>query len=213
MTSLSEGQEARYAAQTKLFEIQTAVEEAKLSHILRELSQQESMAEEWRVFTFYGPIQTETVARCIYDLDKWSRRFPTQDITLVFNSPGGSVYDGFALFDFLLDLKTRGHKIIVKVIGMAASMGAILAQAGDERVIGPHSFLMLHEVAAGIDISRSSEIEDFSKLLTQLENKGLDILSERSTLSRQQIKNRWKRKDCWLDADEALKLGFVDRIG
>lgn len=212
-TSVDEGRKALLEARTQLLKVQTAVEEAKLSHIMRELSQQESLAEEARVFTFYGAIQTETVGRCIYELDKWSRRFPGEDITIIFNSPGGSVHDGFALYDFLLDLRGRGHKIIVKIIGMAASMGAILSQAGDERVIGPHSFMMLHEVAAGIDLARSSEIEDFTKLIQQFENKGLDILSERSTLTRQQIKNRWKRKDCWLDAEEALKFGFVDRIG
>src|SRR5687768_9461195 len=117
MSSLSAHEIAQVEARTELFKAQTAVEEAKLSHILRELEQQESMPEESRVFTFYGPIETQTVARCIYDLDKWSRRFPKQDITIVFNSPGGSVHDGFALYDFLLDLKTRGHKIIVKIIG------------------------------------------------------------------------------------------------
>lgn len=214
MNELEAVKAERLAAETKLFEVQTAVEEAKLSHINRELDQQSAKPEEARVFTFYGPILMETVSRCIYDLDSWSRRFPGQDITLIFNSPGGSVNDGFALFDFLLDLKSRGHRIIVKTIGMAASMGAILLQVADERVIGPHSFLMLHETAGGFEgVQRSSEIEDYTKLLSQFEAKGLDILAERSTLSRQQIKNRWKRKDCWLDAEEALKFGFVDRIG
>lgn len=193
--------------------LQSELETLKIRLVNRELSQQEALAEDNRIFTFYGAVMNETVSQCIHELDQWSRRFPGEDITIIFKSPGGGVLDGFALYDFLLELKSRGHKIITKTLGMAASMGSILLQAGDERVIGPHSFIMLHEVSGSLSEMRTSEMEDYTKLFAQFEAKGLDILAERSTLSRQQIKNRWKRKDCWLDAEESLKLGFVDRIG
>ena len=204
---------AELEAKTDFLKIQTDVEARKIEILDRELSQQGSTPSENRIFTFYGGVNSESVARCIYDLDQWSRRWPKEDLTIVFNSPGGSVLDGFALYDFLLELKSRGHKIITKTIGMAASMGSILVQAGDERIIGPHSFLMIHEVSGSLSEMRTSELEDYTKLFSQFETIGLNILAERSTLSRQQIKNRWKRKDCWLSAEESLKYGFVDRIG
>jgi ATP-dependent Clp endopeptidase proteolytic subunit ClpP len=204
---------AKLQAETDLIAIQKQVEAEKLSAVIREVASMASEAKEARIYSFYGPVMAESVGRCIYELDNWSRRFPGEDITIVFNSPGGSVNEGFALFDFLLELKSRGHKIITKTLGMAASMGSILLQAGDERVIGPNSFIMLHEIHAGLQDMRTSELEDYTKLFARFEDKGLGILAERSTLSRQQIKNRWKRKDCWLDAEEALKFGFVDRIG
>lgn len=200
-------------AETLLLGLQQRVEDRRLFLIEREINMQDSQPSENRVYTFYGAVGPESVSRCIYELDNWSRRFPGEDITILFNSMGGNIFDGFALYDFLLELKSRGHKIITKAFGMAASMAATLLQAGDERVIGENTFLMIHETSGGVSEMRSSEIEDVTKLLRRYEDKSLDILAERATLSRTQIKNRWKRKDFWLDAKEALKYGLVDRIG
>jgi ATP-dependent protease ClpP protease subunit len=91
-------------------------------------------------------------------------------------------------------------------------MGGILLQAGDERVIGKNAHLMIHEISAGA-VGKLSEIEDEAKFCAMLSDRLVDILAERSTLTPTQIKRRWKRKDWWLSAEEAVELGFADRIG
>ena len=57
---------------------------------------------------------------------------------------------GIELYDHIMDLRARGARITTTVMGQAASMGGILAQAGETRRIGPNGYLMIHEVAAGL---------------------------------------------------------------
>ena len=212
MPNISEFQDVKLQAEAKLFDAQRYVEELKATHIKRELDQYNAKAEENRVFTIYGPINYDTVAHCMYEMDSWSRRYPGEDMTLVLNSPGGSLSDGFALVDFLRELQGRGHSLTIKAFGWAASMGGIILQVADRRVLGKNSFIMLHELQAGMAEQRLAEIEDATKLIRRFQDKALDILSARSVWTKRQIKTKWQRKDCWLDADEALKAGFIDEI-
>lgn len=211
MDSVSDLKALKLQAEIEYLNAQKEVEVLKARNYSREINMVEAGADGARIFTFYAPIMEGAVSKCMVDLGNWSRRFPGQDITVVFNSPGGSVTDGFALYDFLSELKRRGHFLTTKAIGMAASMGAIVLQAGDKRIIGRNSFLMIHEISAGTDGSLS-QLEDNVKLFQKFQSKGLNILSERSSLSKAQIKTRWRRKDFWLDAEDSLKYGFVDEI-
>ena len=105
-----------------------------------------------KTYWFDRQVDAATVKDCIRVLRTWDRVEPTCDITVIFNSPGGSVIHGMALFDEMVTLSQRGggqHKLTTVVRGYAASMGGILLQAGDKRVCGKESYLMIHEIAAG----------------------------------------------------------------
>lgn len=164
------------------------------------------------VYNFIGVVNGLTVEQCINSLVSWVRIQPGRDITLILNSPGGSVIDGLALYDVLIDLRRNGHKVTTVARGMAASMGGILLQAGDVRVVEPNAHVLIHEVSSGA-IGKISEIEDEMAFLRQLQGRLLGILGERSTLSVDEIRRRWERKDWWLGAAEAVELGFADRVG
>lgn len=162
-------------------------------------------------FHLFDGVDDATVYDLMQRMDTWSAIHPEQPITFCINCPGGSVISGNALYDFLLELKTRGHYLTTKCFGMAASMGGVLFQAGHERVISPRSWMLIHEVQ-GIVAGSFSEMEDDMAFNERLQKQALKILSERSTLSERAIKTKWKRKDWWMDAPEALKFGFADRI-
>ena len=164
------------------------------------------------IYPFMGAVTGDSARSCIHALTKWSRRDPGCDMTLVFNSPGGSVIDGLALYDCITELKGKGHKITTVARGYAASMGGILLQAGDERIVGANAHVLIHEISSGA-IGKFSEIKDEVAFLTRLQDRCVNILAERSTMSARQIKRKWERTDWWLDADETVKLGFADRIG
>ncbi len=148
-------------------------------------------------------------------LNHWARRDPGEPIQIDIDSQGGSVSDGFALFDLIQRLRDRGHHVTTRAVGMAASMGAVLLQAGTDRVIAPHAKILIHEgsvvFAEGTSLSRAEQ-EDLKVYQDLLTADILDILSTRSKLSKAQVQRRWKRKDWWLGAEEAVKLGFADRI-
>ncbi len=168
-------------------------------------------ASEHRILTFYGEVGTVSVAKALTELGIWARRDPGQPIKLIFNSPGGSVIDGLALFDYIRELQAAGHQVETVGLGMAASMGGVLLQAGGHRVMGPNAYMLIHEVSS-LAWGNASELEDEVAFVKRLQDRILDILAERSTLSKTQIARRWKRKDWWLDAPEALRLGFIDEI-
>lgn len=90
-------------------------------------------------------------------------------------------------------------------------MAGILLQAGDIRVMGRESWLMLHEAAFGAQ-GKVGEVEDTVEWVKKIQERILNIFAQHSSLSRAQIKRRWTRKDWWIDSDEALRLGFVDEI-
>lgn len=170
-------------------------------------------ASEWenRIYVFDAEVNAGTVQECMRILGLWVRRNTNEPITIVFNSPGGGVFDGLALYDFILQLRERGTQVNTTALGMAASMGAVLLQAGETRRMAKNSYLMIHEVSSAA-MGTTSEIADKLKLTGRLQKRLLDILAERSNLSLKQIERKWKKKDWWLGAEEALELGFCDEV-
>lgn len=163
------------------------------------------------LYRFDGDVSKTSVLRCMRKLTEWSRLSPKCDMEIVFSSPGGSIIDGFELFDFIQELRSRGHKIITGSLGMAASMAGILLMAGDVRWIGHQCWMMIHRAAFGA-IGKTYEVEDEVRLVKRIEERCLDIFVARSKLTKQKIKRNWDRKDWWIDADECLELGLVDEI-
>lgn len=163
------------------------------------------------LYRFTGDVSANSVTRCMKKLTEWSRVSPGCDMEIVFSSPGGSIIDGFELFDFIQELRSRGHKITTGSLGMAASMAGILLMAGDQRWIGHQCWMMIHRAAFGA-IGKTYEVEDEVKLVKRIEERCLDIFVSRSKLSKLKIKRNWDRKDWWIDADECLELGLVDEI-
>ena len=94
---------------------------------------------------------------------------------------------------------------------MASAMAGRLLQAGDTRWIGHQAWLMIHRAAFGA-IGKTFEVEDEVRLVKRIEERILDIFTSRSELTKVKIKRNWDRKDWWIDADEAVKLGLVDEV-
>lgn len=132
-----------------------------------------------------------------------------KDIFFYINSPGGSVYDGMAIYDTMQyvtnDVQTVG-------IGVQASMGAFLLSSGTKgkRFLLPNSTVMIHQPSSGtrgkvtdqeIDLRESLRIK---KLLNEImaKNTGQDIKRVHDDMER----------DRWMTAVEAQKYGIVDKV-
>ncbi len=168
------------------------------------------------IYHFFNEVDQHTCDDCIEDIGIWSRGMRTKQniddkITIIFNSPGGTVHHGLALYDYIQEVRSTGITVNTHAIGRAASMGGILLQAGGERSMGKNAYLLIHEVSS-MDWGKTSEMEDELKFTKRLQKRLVEILAERSTFTGAQIEKRWKKLDWWLDADECLKYGFVDKI-
>lgn len=163
------------------------------------------------LYRFNTKVSSDSVKECMENLTEWHRLDPECEIEIIFSSPGGSIIDGFELFDFLQDLRYKGHHITTGTLGYAASMAGILLQAGDVRWVGQQAWVMIHRAAFGA-WGKTYEIEDEVKFIQRIEERILDIFTSRSNLSKAKIKRNWDRKDWWISADEALEMNLVDEI-
>ena len=134
---------------------------------------------------------------------------PDKDIHLYINSPGGSVTAGMAIYDTMQYIKPDVSTIC---IGMAASMGAFLLNAGakGKRFALPNSTIMIHQPLGGAK-GQATDIEIHAKWILQIKERLNKILSERTGQPLEKIKIDTER-DNFMNAKEAKEYGLVDEI-
>ncbi|ATG86502.1 head maturation protease [Mycobacterium phage Finemlucis] len=202
----------------KLREAQAKAELAELQTAQAKRAERHFQATDDMVHQHYfiGGVDSKNVAECAQHLEFWHRLDPTCDMNVEIHSGGGSCLAGLSLFDNLTRYSLRGggqHKVTMTVRGLAASMATVLVQAADERVIGPESFFMVHELS-GNTAGKIGELEDTMAFYRKLNTRIGEIYVERSggKCSAEKFAALWTRQDVWLNAQEAFDLGFVDRI-
>jgi len=172
------------------------------------------------VYRFEGTVDEKSVDACISRLNIWRRQSPGQAITIIFSSPGGSVVPGMALYDYLTELRASGHHLTTIAQGMAASMAGILLQAGDRRVVGPESWVLIHQVQASA-MGSWGDLQDRMKWLEKVQDRILDIFAKRAAdttgksfaATRETFATNWRRTDWWLSSDDCVTLGVADEVG
>lgn len=134
---------------------------------------------------------------------------PLADISLYINSPGGSVYDGMAIYDTMQLIKPD---VATYGIGLQASMGAFLLSSGakGKRYSLPHAKVMIHQPSSGtrgkvtdmeIDLRESLEVKEMlAKILSK--NTGQKLAKVKADMER----------DYWMSPEEALKYGLIDEV-
>jgi ATP-dependent Clp endopeptidase proteolytic subunit ClpP len=162
-------------------------------------------------YAYVEPVNTNSSLKCQNMLSQWHRLYPTRTIEIVFTSPGGSVVDGMALFDYIKEIQRSGHTINTHVLGVAASMAGILLQVGNTRSMAPESWLLIHE-ASFSSSGKIGDVEDTTEWVKKVCDRILNIFTARSTCTKAFIKKNWERRDWWVSAEDALKYGFIDEI-
>lgn len=133
----------------------------------------------------------------------------SKDISLYINSPGGSVTDGMAIYDTMQYIKCDVSTIC---IGMAASMGAFLLAAGakGKRYALPNCDIMIHQPSGGAK-GQATDINIHAQHILKTKEKLNRILSEKTGQPYEVIATDTER-DNFMDAEQALKYGIVDKI-
>ena len=144
------------------------------------------------------------VAELLY-LDSLSH----EDISIYINSPGGNVTSGFAIYDTMNFIKSDVSTICV---GMAASMAAFLLTTGHpgKRCILPNAEVMIHEILGGAQ-GQATEIQIQADRILHLREKLNKLLAKNTNQTLKKINNDTKR-DHYMDAEEAMNYGIVDKI-
>jgi len=133
----------------------------------------------------------------------------SDDISIYINSPGGSITSGMAIYDTMRFIKSDVSTIC---IGMAASMAAFLLSCGkkDKRFILPNAEVMIHQPLGGAS-GQATEIKIAAERILKLKEKLNRILAE-NTGKDFEIINKDTERDYFMNSDEALEYGIVDKI-
>jgi ATP-dependent Clp protease protease subunit len=134
---------------------------------------------------------------------------PDRDISVYINSPGGSVTAGLAIYDTMQFVKCDISTIVV---GMAASMAAVLLAAGTKgkRIALPNSRIMIHQPLGGAQ-GQASDIEIQAREIVKTKEILNNILVKHTGQTMKKIKSDTDR-DHYMTAQEALEYGIVDRV-
>ncbi len=134
---------------------------------------------------------------------------PEKDIHFYINSPGGSVTDGYAIYDTMHYVKCD---VATYCMGMAASMGAFLLAGGQKgkRFALPNAEVMIHQPLGGAK-GQATEIEIAARQILRTKQNLNRILAENTGKPIEEIARDTER-DNWMTAEEALEYGLIDRI-
>lgn len=157
----------------------------------------------------YGYIGGEDV--CSGDFVKELRNLEktANKINVRINSGGGSVFEGIAIFNALINSRAE---INTYIDGIAASMGSIIALAGKKVYMSKIARFMTHK-PSGVSVGSGDDMRNNGKLLDALENTMAGIYAAKTGKSAEECKAAYMGKDDkWFSADEALSEKLVDGI-
>src|ERR1700743_1708466 len=128
---------------------------------------------------------------------------PKKDIQIYINSPGGSVYAGFGIYD---TMQLVSPDVCTICTGMALSMGAVLLCAGaaNKRAALAHSRVMLHQPLGGVQ-GPASDIEITANQVLKIKKELYHVVAKHSGQDYQRVHDVSDR-DYWLTATEAKDL-------
>lgn len=140
-------------------------------------------------------------------IDAALRKIGDQAVEVHINSPGGDMFEGIAIYNRLLEHKAG---VTVKVLGLAASAASIIAMAGEKVLIGPASFLMIHNCWV-IAIGDRNDMAETSAWLTPFDAAMAGVYADRTGAKVKDIA-AWMDAETWMNGQLAVERGFADGL-
>ena len=140
-------------------------------------------------------------------LDELKALGPVAELTVRINSPGGSVFDGVAIYNAL---KRHDAAITVWIDGIAASIASMIAMAGDEVVMPENAMLMLHD-PSGLVAGTAADMRAMAEALDRMKAGMVAAYRDKSGRDDAEIE-ALMAAETWLSAQEAVDLGLADRV-
>lgn len=128
----------------------------------------------------------------------------TGDVLVRINSAGGSVFDGFAIYNLLREYK---GSVTVKIDALAASAASVVAMAGDSIEMADNALFMMHNPWT-FALGESKDMIKTAELLDKIRDSIVATYKAKTDLSSDEISDMMDQ-ETWLSADEAIEKGFV----
>lgn len=132
---------------------------------------------------------------------------PVKTLEIIISSDGGDVTEGFAIMSMLA---RHPAKKIVQILGLAASMASAIACVGDEVRISENAFIMIHDPWGGV-VGGAEQMRKSADTLDMMRVNLLNTYVKRTGLDAARLE-AMMREETWLNAKEAVRLGFAEKI-
>jgi len=129
-----------------------------------------------------------------------------KNLDIYINSPGGSVFDGSAIYS---QLKRHTAKKTVYVEGLAASIASMIAMAGDEVVMPDNALMMIHRASGGV-LGTANDMRKTADVLEKVESSIIAAYQAKTGRDPEELAEMMA-DETWMTAQEAVALGFADR--
>ena len=134
---------------------------------------------------------------------------PERDINMYINSPGGSVYDGMAIYD---TMQLVSCEVSTIAVGICASFGTVLLASGQhgKRYALPNSTIMMHQPWSGMQ-GQAADIEIHARETLRIQDRLRQIIADHTGQPYEQVA-RDSDRDFWMTAEQAVEYGLVDQV-
>ena len=164
-----------------------------------------------RIVFLGGPVDDAAANLIVAQMLFLSNEDSKTDIHFYINSPGGSITAGLAIYDTMRFLRCD---VATCCVGQAASMAAVLLSGGKrgKRTLLANSRILLHQpLITGILQGPATDLDIEAKEILRLRARLYKIFSENTGQDIKKIEKDCDR-DLWLEAEEAIEYGLVDRV-
>ncbi len=162
-----------------------------------------------RTVTLFEPVSPRASRRVVTSLLVLEAMDPEKPITLLINSPGGSVDDGFAIYDTLRFVRTPVRTVCVGLAASAATVILLAAPKGSRFAL-PHTRFLIHQPSGGA-IGQASDVAITAKEILKTREQINRLLSEETGQPLERVEQDTNR-DYWMNSDEAKKYGLIDKV-
>ena len=162
-----------------------------------------------RIIFVTGQVEDHMASVIVAQLLFLESENPSKDISMYINSPGGVVTAGLSIFDTMQYIRP---KVSTVCIGQACSMGSFLLAAGEPgmRIALPNARIMIHQPSGGAQ-GMASDIEIQAREILRIRARMNSLYAKFTGKSVEEIELAMDR-DNFLEADEALKFGLIDKV-
>ncbi|WP_246793958.1 ATP-dependent Clp endopeptidase proteolytic subunit ClpP [Burkholderia perseverans] len=162
-----------------------------------------------RIVFLVGPVNEQSASLVVAQLLFLESENPDKDISLYINSPGGSVYDGLAIYDTMQFIKPAVSTLCT---GLAASMGTSLLAAGrkGKRYALPNARIMIHQPSGGSQ-GTAADIGIQAREVLYLRERLNAVMADCTGQSIAQIERDTDR-DHFMSAEDAKRYGLIDEV-
>ena len=164
-----------------------------------------------RTIHLFGGVTNDVANRVVSALLLLDAEDSKKPITLVQNSPGGSVNDGMAIYDTMRYVQAP---VRVLCVGLTASIATItlLGAAKEERASLPNTRFLIHQpLIPGNIVGPASDLEITAQEIMKTRTKINEMLAEETGQPLERVAKDTQR-DYWMDAEEALEYGLISRV-